>query len=114
MRDDPELGLVRLCGSCGEEWPFDAEFWHMRDGKLHPAWLPRCIACCQEYAAERRRVSQRITRRNRRAGRPKEGRCGAWMRSHQRCGRKAGHWDGHRSVAAMRTEAAHKRASRAA
>ena len=103
-----------MCGSCGEEWPFDDEFWHLRDGKLHPAWLPRCIACCAEYAAERRRTHQRITRHNRREIAPKFGRCGASMRMHQRCGRKVGHRNGHRSVAVMRTETERKREGRAA
>lgn len=26
-RDDDELGPVRMCPRCGEEWPDDEEFW---------------------------------------------------------------------------------------
>jgi hypothetical protein len=114
LRDDPELGAVRLCGACGEEWPFDSEFWHLRNGVLDKNWPRRCIACCSEYHAQRRRLAQRIERHQRRAIAPKEGRCGAAMRSHQRCGRQMGHPYGHRSVTAMRVDAARKRQGRAA
>jgi hypothetical protein len=114
LRDDPELGVVRLCGACGEEWPFDSEFWHITDGRLDKRWPRRCIACCNDYYAQRRRLAQRIERHQRRATAPKEGRCGAPMRSHQRCGRQAGHSLGHRSVSAMRQDAARKRTDRAA
>ena len=52
-RDDPELGTVRLCRGCGEEWPVDGEFWFFdRDGRV----LGRCKACWSERnRAESRR-----------------------------------------------------------
>jgi hypothetical protein len=43
-RDDPELGPVRLCRGCGEEWPVDAEFWFFTGGKV----MGRCRACWSE------------------------------------------------------------------
>lgn len=44
-RQDPILGLVRLCRGCGEEWPKDEEFWYFdRDGRV----LGRCRACWSE------------------------------------------------------------------
>ncbi len=53
LRDDPILGPVRLCPTCSEEWPFDDEFWHMRDGRLSPSWPRRCRACCSDYYRDR-------------------------------------------------------------
>jgi hypothetical protein len=110
-RDDPELGPVRLCKGCDEWWPFDAEFWHLRDGALNPAWLPRCIACCAEYSAERRRLRQTIARTNLVLPSPVEGRCNAVMYGRDRCGRHQGHAYGHRSFATMAAETARKHAA---
>lgn len=103
-RDDPELGLVRFCKGCREWWPYDGEFWHMKGLGLHPAWLPRCVACCAEYSAERRRMRQTIERTNRVRPLPIPGRCNAPMRT-GRCGRRAGHDYEHRSTVAMRADA---------
>ena len=45
QRIDPELGLVRLCGRCQEEWPRDREFWFFKaDGNV----LGYCKACWSE------------------------------------------------------------------
>lgn len=109
VREDPELGRVRLCGSCHEEWPFDGEFWHMRDGDLNPAWPARCIACCAEYYAQRRRLTQQVAKAERVHLIPAAGRCGATMTKGLLCGRYPGHSGSHRSVHAMRDEAARKR-----
>lgn len=114
LRDDPELGRVRLCGTCHEEWPFDADFWHLINGALNPAWPARCIACCAEYYAQRRRLAQQIAKSERVFLIPAAGRCGAKMSAGRVCGRHAGHLARHRSVAAMRDEAERKRDSRVA
>ena len=51
IRNDQELGRVRLCRTCGEEWPLDKEFFYLdRRGKA----LPPCRACW----AERRRAKR--------------------------------------------------------
>ena len=51
---DEELGTVRLCTRCEEEWPKDAEFWYFSaDGKV----LGHCRACW----AERKRMAKDIT-----------------------------------------------------
>ncbi len=47
---DPEMGVVRLCGECEEEWPDDEEFY--APGSYY------CIACETERI-ERRRASVR-------------------------------------------------------
>lgn len=112
LRDDPLLGPVLLCRSCKEEWPFDDEFWHIKDGRLSDSWLHRCIACCADYYAARRRLRQTVSRANRVTIAPKPGRCGALLRANQRCGRRPGHRNGHRSVEAMGNDAG--RARRAA
>lgn len=41
---ETELGLERRCSRCGEFWPFDEEFFRMKNGKP----LPRCLACDHE------------------------------------------------------------------
>lgn len=42
---DPELGLVRTCGRCGEVWPRDPEFFYFgADGKV----IGHCRACWHE------------------------------------------------------------------
>lgn len=42
---DPELGVVRLCNRCLEEWPRDDEFWFFTAaGKV----LGHCKACWSE------------------------------------------------------------------
>lgn len=45
-RIDEELGLVRLCRGCDEEWPKDKEFWYMRPDGVNVASL--CRACHSE------------------------------------------------------------------
>lgn len=41
-RDDPELGRMRLCRGCDEEWPKDPEFWfYDRHGTIYG----NCRAC---------------------------------------------------------------------
>lgn len=61
-RLDPELGVVRLCRRCGEEWPLDEEFWlpqrHPRSA--NDRWHNWCRACRLEVTAisdARRRAS---------------------------------------------------------
>ena len=50
-RRDDELGIVRLCRSCGEEWPRDGEFWYFKpDGAV----LGHCKACW----SERKRIAR--------------------------------------------------------
>lgn len=104
-RDDPLLGRVRLCSTCHEWWPFDGEFWHMVDGELNPAWPRRCIACCAEYYASRRRLSMQMEKAERGALTPPPGRCGLSLRNGRSCGRYPGHRDKHRSIEAMRADA---------
>jgi hypothetical protein len=50
-RIDPELGRVRLCGRCQEEWPRDREFWFF---KANGNVLGYCKACWSE---RRRKVT---------------------------------------------------------
>jgi hypothetical protein len=114
MREDPELGLVRMCPECRDEWPFDGEFWHIRDGKLDGNRPARCRACCVDYYAKRRRIQQIVTRENRRIPEPVPGRCNALMETHDRCGRRPLHRLGHRSYTALEREREHKRSERAA
>jgi hypothetical protein len=112
-RDDPELGLVRRCSACAEEWPFDAEFWHILEGKLDKRWPARCIACCLDYFAQRRRLRMELSRMSRPVddlAPPVEGNCNAILR-HGRCGRRLGHRLACRSVEAMAHDAARKRAA---
>lgn len=113
FRDDPELGRVRHCGGCDEWWPFDSEFWHMDGERLSKSWPCRCIACCAEYFAQRRRLYQEIRRSDRAIPQPRKGRCNAVMAG-DRCGRMAGHAFGHRSTEAMESDRLRKRAERAA
>lgn len=47
-RDDEELGPVRRCSRCGEEWPDDPEFYLPKPN----GWC--CRACLADYYAERR------------------------------------------------------------
>jgi hypothetical protein len=44
-RVDPELGVVRRCTSCGEEWPRDREFWYFQGTGKIISW---CRACYSE------------------------------------------------------------------
>lgn len=49
-RDDPELGRVKRCSRCHEEWPVDEEFYHfttrrLADGSTVKRPAARCIAC---------------------------------------------------------------------
>jgi hypothetical protein len=68
VRHDPELGTVRVCPKCLEEWPLDAEFWHMRGAELSPAWPSWCIACCAESGSRcGRRAGHRFGCRSRSA-----------------------------------------------
>ena len=111
-RDDPVLGRVRLCSICHEWWPFDGEFWHMADGRLNPAWPHRCIACCAEYFASRRRLAMQMEKAERATIVPPRGRCGVAMRGGGSCGRKPGHKLGHRSLQAMRADAERQQVNR--
>lgn len=43
-RDDDELGPVRTCTGCGEEWPLDREFFYPRGN----SWERTCRACRAE------------------------------------------------------------------
>lgn len=46
-REDPELGTVRLCTRCGEEWPKDRDFFY-----FDPAG--RVMGHCRACVADRR------------------------------------------------------------
>lgn len=65
-RIDPELGVVRRCPGCAEEWPEDEDFWRPRK--------PLCRACLYEQDEERRAGRRERNReaqrryRSRRAG----------------------------------------------
>jgi hypothetical protein len=59
VREDPELGAVRLCRGCGDEWPLDEEFWYFhlnRHGKRQV--MGRCRACW----SDRKRIQGRKQR----------------------------------------------------
>lgn len=52
-RDDPELGQVKQCTWCREEWPADAEFFYTQirrrsDGSTWTQLSSRCKACWNE------------------------------------------------------------------
>lgn len=112
IRDDDLLGPVRLCVGCDEEWPWDPEFWHLRGGRFNTSYPHRCIACCADYYAARRRLTQTVARHEYRAERPIEGRCNTVMRGRAMCGRWANHRNEHRSQDAMsHATAAHRRAA---
>ena len=113
FRDDPELGNVRYCPQCRQWWPFDSEFWHMDGDRLNSSYPHRCIACCADYAASRRRLFQQIRRADRAIPQPVDGRCNAPMRG-DRCGRKPGHQWAHRSTEALHSDRLRKRGERAA
>jgi len=117
-RFDDILGVVATCPTCREGWPFDGEFWKMRDGMLSSSWPARCIACCLEYYAARRRETMHHERHVREVFAPPEpapdGRCGSEMRGGAACARRQGHRYGHRSVEAMRSDAARAASGRAA
>jgi hypothetical protein len=51
-RMDPELGLVRVCTRCRDEWPLDSEFFPRGQVDGFHSW---CRACWAEYSRERRR-----------------------------------------------------------
>lgn len=109
IREDELLGRVRECPQCKEEWPWDSEFWHISDGEFHGAWPHRCIACCADYFADRRRVAMTIRRSDREIHHPPADRCGQELTGGQFCGRAVGHNYGHRSWRAMKEEAARKK-----
>lgn len=109
---DPTLGIVRLCSQCGEEWPFDEEFWYMRNGDLSPAWPRRCIACCAEYYAARRRSDQKMAKAERVHLVPDPDRCGKRMGRGRICGRALFHKHDCRSVAQLSVDASRRRAKR--
>lgn len=104
-RDDPVLGRVRLCPGCGDEWPFDDEFWHMRNGRLDGNRPARCRACCADYTALRRRARMTFVRdgRGRRLAPPD--RCGRRLADGGFCGRLPAHRYGCRSVEALEDDA---------
>ena len=105
MLVETELGIERLCPGCDETWPYDDEFWHMRDGKLSSSWPHRCRACCADYTAARLRMRMTMSAHEHRTTmEPIPGRCSRAMRRHERCGRRPGHADGCRSATAMATE----------
>lgn len=48
-RVDPEIGLVRLCRGCGEEWPKDDEFFFIKkSGPQAGNVMGNCKACWSE------------------------------------------------------------------
>ena len=50
-RHDDEIGPMRLCRGCGEEWPKDGEFWFFKDSQVNGY----CKACQGERHAQERR-----------------------------------------------------------
>ena len=53
QRHDPELGWVKPCSGCGEEWPVDETFYYFQyrrraDGSVRRQPTSRCIACWLE------------------------------------------------------------------
>ena len=59
-RTDPELGTVRRCARCREEWPLDETFWYARKtprkdrGPAGNEWYTYCRACENERGIARR------------------------------------------------------------
>lgn len=63
-RTDPILGEEKLCGTCGEWWPLDEEFWYAKRYEVGDTaiaagrryvrqtpgvhWYARCRACWSE------------------------------------------------------------------
>lgn len=47
-RDTEDLGIVRLCRRCGEEWPVDDEFWFFQERRGRRRVLGHCKACWSE------------------------------------------------------------------
>lgn len=54
IADDPILGPVRLCSSCGEWWPDDEEFYYRPLGSYHAK--RQCRACIIEKRVEWRQI----------------------------------------------------------
>lgn len=68
VHDDPELGPLRRCSVCGEDWPLDEEFWmpqrHPRS--VNDRWMSRCRGCRREATYAWRRqpvVAERLRKR---------------------------------------------------
>ena len=57
---DLELGTVRFCPRCDEEWPFDNEFWRVSARRDRPGQAITCRACVRE---DRRVCADRRKRR---------------------------------------------------
>ena len=47
-RDDPLLGPVKVCTSCGEEWPLDTEFFYQQRVGENRRFYAKCRACWSE------------------------------------------------------------------
>jgi len=52
-RLDPELGWVKACSACGEDWPVDDEFYWFQNRRLSDGTIVRqphslCRACWLE------------------------------------------------------------------
>lgn len=56
-REDPELGVVKRCTACGEEWPLDTEFYYQHRNKGRVKFYSKCRACWSERIQPRRRAS---------------------------------------------------------
>lgn len=61
VHEHDDLGPVRLCLGCLEEWPDDEEFYRSDDDRI-------CIACHSERRARRRAQMREASRRWRAAG----------------------------------------------
>lgn len=47
-RDTEDLGIVRLCRRCGEEWPRDDDFWFFQERRGVRRVMGHCKACWSE------------------------------------------------------------------
>ncbi len=47
-RDTEDLGWVRLCRRCNEEWPIDEEFWYFQNKRGRRVVMGHCRACWSE------------------------------------------------------------------
>jgi hypothetical protein len=55
IHEDEEIGTVRLCQGCGEDWPLDGEFWYF-DAKGYV--MGHCKACWADRNLADRKLRQ--------------------------------------------------------
>ena len=62
-RHDPELGEVRRCTNCHEDWPLDEEFWYFGNrGDGVELTSSKCKACYNLVYKEARRRATKASR----------------------------------------------------